>query len=204
MVCTVGIFLFDNVEALDFAGPYEVFSTAARVFQRRHPTAAAPFEVITVAESTALVRPRAGMRVLPDYAITDHPPLDLLIVPGGVVDAAMARPAVIAWIAAQALACRITASVCTGAFLLARAGLLDHSRATTHWEDLAELQALCPSLAVVDGVRWVDQGRIVTSAGISAGIDMSLHLVERLVDRHLALGTARQMAFDWMENPLAR
>ena len=199
MVCTVGIFLFDQVEALDFAGPYEVFTTASRVFKRLHPEAAEPFRVITIAESSAPVQARAGMRVLPDFDLRSHPQIDLLIIPGGVVNQELEKQAVIAWIAAQSLGADITASVCTGAFLLAQAGLLGNGPVTTHWEDIDDLRAMFPALDVRENQRWVDQGSIVTSAGISAGIDMSLHLVERIVDRQLALRTARQMEFDWTE-----
>ena len=140
------------------------------------------------------------MHVIPDYAIADHPPIDVLIIPGGVVSDELDKPDVIAWIAAQSAGAGLTASVCTGAFLLARAGVLAAGEATTHWEDIADLQAMFPDLTVLSNRRWVDQGRLVTSAGISAGIDMSLHLVERLVDRPLALATARQMEFDWLEH----
>lgn len=199
MVCTVGIFLFDQVEALDFAGPYEVFTTASRVFKRLHPEAAEPFKVITIAESTAPVQARAGMRVLPDFDLLAHPHIDLLIIPGGVVNGEMEKPAVIEWIVAQSRGADITASVCTGAFLLAQAGLLGNGPVTTHWEDIDDLRMMFPALDVRGNQRWVDQGSIVTSAGISAGIDMSLHLVERIADRQLALRTARQMEFDWTE-----
>jgi transcriptional regulator GlxA family with amidase domain len=200
MVRTVGIFLFEDVEALDFAGPYEVFTTASRVAHRLSPSTSAPFAVITVAQSTAPVRARAGMAVIPDYDIHTHPPIDVLIIPGGVVTRELAKPQVIDWIAAQSGNARLTASVCTGAFLLAAAGLLESCSVTTHWEDIADLRAMFPRLTVREGQRWVDAGNIVTSAGISAGIDMSLHLVERLANRRLALDTARQMEFDWTEN----
>ena len=193
----VAILLFDNVEVLDFAGPYEVFTTATRVAQQ--PV----FEVMTVAAEPDAVRARAGLVVRADYALHAHPPVDLLIVPGGVVTAALTSPALIDWIAEVASQSRLTASVCTGAFLLAKAGVIDTQTVTTHWEDIDDLRAGWPSLRVVDGVRWVDQGRIVTSAGISAGIDMSLHLVERCAGRELALCTARQMDFDWTGNPEA-
>jgi transcriptional regulator GlxA family with amidase domain len=200
MVCTVGVFLFQDVEALDFAGPYEVFTTASRVFNRFHPAEPAPFNVFTVAESRSTVRARAGLSVVPDHDFQDHPHIDLLIVPGGVVTEELAKPQVSEWIAARSGSTGITASVCTGAFLLARAGLLEKKAATTHWEDIAEMQAMFPSVTVLKDQRWVDEGRIVTSAGISAGIDMCLHLVERIVDRRLATSTARQMDFDWTEN----
>jgi transcriptional regulator GlxA family with amidase domain len=194
MTIRVGIFIFDNVEVLDFAGPYEVFTTATRV-------AKAPlFEVFTIAAGSDPVRARAGLLVCPDHALGAHPAIDLLIVPGGVVTAEMEKPEVIRWIADCYPQTKITASVCTGAFLLAQAGLLAGISATTHWEDIADLRAAFPDLQVLEDRRWVDRGRIVSSAGISAGIDMSLHLVERLASRELALKTARQMDFDWTED----
>ena len=200
MTHRVAIFVFDQMEVLDFAGPYEVFTTASRVFERTRPAGPTPFNVFTVGQTLAPVKARAGLDVTPNQSFATHPPIDLLIIPGGVVTAELDKPSVIDWIARCAPATRITASVCTGAFLLARAGLLDGKSATTHWEDQADLKAMFPTLNVTGGVRWVDQDNIVSSAGISAGIDMSLHLVERMVDRELALATARQMEFDWTEN----
>jgi len=116
-----------------------------------------------------------------------------------VVDAELSRAELMAWINAQTRTAQILASVCTGALLLAQAGVLDRLEVTTHWEDVGALQALRPGLRVLTGRRWVDAGAIVTSAGISAGIDMSLHLVERLHSRALAVRTAQQMEFDWAE-----
>jgi transcriptional regulator GlxA family with amidase domain len=200
MTLCIGLYVFDGVEVLDFAGPYEVFTTADRVHGRAQAQATALMRVCTIGHRREPVRARAGLEIRPDFALADHPPVDCLVVPGGVVDAELDKPDVIAWIAAQAVRVPLVASVCTGAFLLARAGLLDGRRATTHWEDIADLRALFPQVDVVDGVRWVDTGSRVTSAGISAGIDMSLHLVERLHDRALALRTARQMDFDWSGN----
>ena len=200
MPLRVGIFVFDNVEVLDFAGPYEVFTTASRVARKLGPGAAEPFQVCTVGRTGAAVRARAGLLVQPDHGFDDHPPLDVLIVPGGVVNAELDQPDVQRWIRRVAAGTRLTASVCTGAFLLAQAGLFDGIAATTHWEDIDDLKAMFPGLDVRGGVRWVDQGQVVSSAGISAGIDMSLHLVERLAARALAIGTARQMEFDWTEN----
>lgn len=197
MPFTVGIFLFENVEVLDFAGPYEVFKTASRVFGRLHPLEPPPFDVITVSRSVSTTRARGGLGVVPDYDFQGHPQIDVLIIPGGVVTDELVKPEVIDWIATRSLSTVITASVCTGAFLLAKAGLLEDKAATTHWEDIAELRSMFPSMGVVENQRWVDEGRIVTSAGISAGIDMSLHLVARLAGRSLASATARQMDFDW-------
>ena len=199
MTIAVGIFVFPEVEVLDFAGPYEVFTTASRVFRRSQPGGEPPFVVFTVGAGHDSIKARAGLPVLPDYTFATHPAIDLLIVPGGVVTAERAKPAVSSWISQVAAETQITAAVCTGAFLLAGAGLLDGKRATTHWEDLADLRHDFPALRVIDGVRWVDEGSVVTSGGISAGIDMSLHLVERLAGRQLAEQTARQMEFRWLE-----
>jgi transcriptional regulator GlxA family with amidase domain len=196
MTLHVGIYLYDEVEVLDFAGPFEVFTTAARVKARLAPAAAPPFEVFTVA-GRPVVRARGALAVQPHHTLADHPPIDLLIVPGGIVDAELARGATIDWIGETAQGAALTASVCTGAFLLAKAGLLEGRPATTHWEDIPALRAMFPGLEVREGARWVDSGQVVTAAGISAGIDMSLHLVARLEGRDLAEKTARQMEYDW-------
>ncbi len=200
MTQTVAIYLFDEVEVLDFAGPFEVLTTASRVHARLHPEAPKLFQVITIAQEARTIMARGGLRVEPQYTIEHHPPLDVLIIPGGVVTAQLESRAVIDWIAHCAPSSTITASVCTGAFLLGQAGLLHGKAATTHWEDIADLRAMFPSLEVKENQRWVDAGPIVTSAGISAGIDMSLHLVSRLAGRELAIRTARQMEFDWQES----
>ncbi|WP_426306823.1 DJ-1/PfpI family protein [Acidovorax facilis] len=197
----VAILVFDDVEALDLGGPYEVFTTAARMAQRLQPGTPAPFAVQCVARSMAPVRARAGLRVLPDADFTSATAPDVLIVPGGVVDAAAACPATRAWVAQAARGAQITASVCTGAFILAAAGVLTEGPATTHWEDIADLRAQFPTLDVRENVRWVDRGALVTSAGISAGIDMSLHLVTRLAGAALAERTARQMDTPWNREP---
>jgi transcriptional regulator GlxA family with amidase domain len=193
MTVRVAIYVFPDVEVLDFAGPFEVFTTASRVHARRSPGDPEPFAVFTVARSRDAVRARAGLRVLPDHAIGACPSPDILLVPGGVVDAELADPQVIDWVAGTSKAVSVTASVCTGAFILAKAGLLTGRSATTHWEDLADLRAAFPDVDVVGDRRWVDEGKIVTSAGIAAGIDMSLHLVARFAGDALAIATARQM-----------
>ena len=193
MTYSVAIYVFPNVEVLDFAGPFEVFTTASRVFLRQNPSRPAPFSVYTVARSLLPVTARAGLRVLPDHNLDTCPTPDLLLIPGGIVEAEMAEPEVLQWIRSSSQNAKITASVCTGAFLLAKAGLLQGKSATTHWEDIADLRAQFPSLSVKEEVRWVDEGSIVTSAGIAAGIDMSLHLVSRLGSKGLALLTANQL-----------
>ncbi|MEJ1163475.1 DJ-1/PfpI family protein [Variovorax sp. CCNWLW186] len=199
MTLRVLILAFDGVEALDFAGPFEVFTTASRVSQRLNPGTEAPFEVASVALASAgqPVQARAGLRLLADHDLADNPTADLLIVPGGVVDAPMASPATLRWIAKCAAGAQLVASVCTGVFLLAKSGVLTQEAVTTHWEDIADLREQFPLLDVREGERWIDSGRVVSSAGISAGIDMSLYLVERLAGRALAERTARQMDYAW-------
>lgn len=197
MTLRVGLYLYDGVEVLDFAGPFEVFSTASRVASRLDARAAPPFAVSLLAEAGGTVRARGGLEVRADHSLADHPTLGALIVPGGVHEPELGRADVIGWIARQARTAQVVASVCTGAFLLARAGLLRGLDVTTHWEDCADLQRSFPDLRVREGVRWLDQGRIVTSAGISAGIDMSLALVARLASPDLAERTARQMDYAW-------
>ena len=192
----VGILLFNDVEVLDCCGPFEVFTTASRVALRQGAPAA-PFDVTTIAGSAAPVIARGGLRLLPQHTFADHPPVDIVVVPGGVTNKAESDPNLIEWIRQVGRDASIAASVCTGAFLLASAGLLNGLRATTHWEDMDALQARFPELTVQRSIRWVDEERVVTSAGISAGIDMSLHLVERTEGEELARATARQMEYEW-------
>jgi transcriptional regulator GlxA family with amidase domain len=191
----VGIFVFDDVEVLDFAGPFQVFTTAQRV--ARPDT---PFATFTVGRS-AEVLARGGLPIQPSYMFGREPHIDVLIVPGGVVTDELGKPAVIEWIAAHAAEAQLTASVCTGAFLLAKAGLLAGKTVTTHWEDIDDFRKSFPGIPIDPEARFVDEGRIVTSAGISAGIDMSLYLVERLAGEALALRTARQMDYRWQREP---
>jgi transcriptional regulator GlxA family with amidase domain len=201
MTRNIAIFLFDEVEVLDFGGPFEVFCTAGRMAQRSHPLLPSPFEVFTVAQKEGLVQARGGLRIQAQTIFSNSPKIDVLLVPGGVVTAEMEKSEVIAWIKRTAPGATVVASVCTGAFLLAKAGLLDGLPVTTHWEDMADLGQQFPQVQVKEGVRWVDTGKVVTSAGISAGLDMSLYLVEKLEGRDLAVRTARQMDYAWQDRP---
>ncbi|GAB2866399.1 DJ-1/PfpI family protein [Nocardioides pacificus] len=199
----VGILVFDDVEVLDACGPFEVFSTASRVAVRRDRATAPPFEVVLVAaDATRPVRARGGLRLLPDHGLEDAPALDVLLVPGGVTAEVEKDPRVVAWIASRA-GTPWVASVCTGAFLLAEAGLLVDQRVTTHWDDVAELAERFPALDVVDGPRWVRAGQVFTSAGISAGLDLALELVSLITDEEIATDTARLMDYAWNREPVA-
>lgn len=193
----IGIYIYDEVEVLDFTGPYEVFSTAARVRTRQKPKSQKLFEVFLIADKDGLVTARADFKVQPHFTLENHPKVDVLIVPGGVHTRELEKSQVIAWLAELAPQTQLTASVCTGAFLLAKADLLNGHSCTTHWEDIPDLRLMFPSLDVREEVPWVDNGHILTSAGISAGIEMSLHLVTRLAGKELALQTARQMQYTW-------
>jgi transcriptional regulator GlxA family with amidase domain len=137
------------------------------------------------------------LTVLPKYTLTDAPPIDILVVPGGRgTRTAVDRPALVAWIAARAAASMLTTSVCTGSFLLAKAGLLDGKAATTHWGSVERMRRDFPTVDVREEIRWVDAGRIVSSAGVSAGIDMALYVLARLFDRAVADATARGIEYE--------
>lgn len=186
----IGIYIYDQAEVLDFSGPFEVFSTAKRL-------SGLDWNVLLIAESEKPVTARGGYLVIPHCAIHEHPSLDALIVVGGVHTDVVKKTPVIEWIASVEKQTPHVASVCTGAFLLAQAGLLDGRTVTTHWEDIPDLANNYPKINVVSNQRWVSDGKYTTSAGISAGIDMSLYLVGKFADFELAEKTARQMEYDW-------
>ena len=198
MTVTVGLYVFPGVELLDAAGPAQVFATAARMGPAARADADA-LRLVTVGREPGLVATRAGLSLQAEVGFNDHPGLDVVVVPGGALTDLPEDAAAVDWIARVAETARVTASVCTGAFLLARAGLLNGLRATTHWEDIPSLRGRFPGIQVHDGPRWIDEGRVLTSGGVSAGIDMSLHLVARLAGRDTALATARQMDYAWQE-----
>ncbi len=191
----VGIYIYTNAEVLDFSGPFEVFSTANRFLNIKEK-----FNVFLMAERTNPINARGGFSVNPHYGFDDHPKIDVLIVVGGVHTEELKKPSVIRWVRDVSKDCQLVTSVCTGAFILAQAGLLKNRRVTTHWEDMDDLKESYPELTVLESRRWVDDGLVITSGGISAGIDMSLHLISRIANHELAEKTAKQMAFDWCKN----
>lgn len=189
---TVGVLIFDEVEVLDFCGPFEVFSTATAEGEER-----LLFNALIIAEEARLIRCRGGLLVQPHHTFIDHPPLDILVVPGGFgTRRERENPVVLNWIATQSRSA-LTTSVCTGAFLLAANGLLDGKRATTHWASIEWMRRMHPEVQTLDDQRVIDEGNVITSAGVSAGIDMALHVVERLHGRAVAEATARGMEYDW-------
>jgi transcriptional regulator GlxA family with amidase domain len=196
----VGILLFDGVEVLDFAGPYEVFSRTRTVpgSESRRSETAAPFRVFTVARMRATIVATGGLRVEPDFGFDDAPPIHLLLVPGGFGTRPLLEDrATLDWIAARSRQARLTTSVCTGALLLAKSGVLAGHRATTHHAALDLLATLHDPALVERTARVVEDG-VITSAGVSAGIDLSFRVVERLCGRAVAEETAH-----YIEYPIA-
>ncbi|MBS0663940.1 MAG: DJ-1/PfpI family protein [Verrucomicrobia bacterium] len=186
----VAIMVFPEVEVLDFAGPFEVFAVTDEL--SGHVT----FHTFTVAADTTTVRTRNGLQVVPDYTFENCPPPHVLIVPGGIgTRALLNQPAVLEWIGGRAQAAEVVMSVCTGALVLARAGLLDGLRVTTHHECLELLRQLAPRSQVDGTQRFHDNGKVLTAAGISAGIDCSLHLVGRILGADVARRTATYMEY---------
>jgi len=193
-VINIGIYIYDNAEVLDFSGPFEVFTTAQRISKK--PL----FNTYLINEVNQIVTARANYKVIPDHHINNHPDIDLLIVVGGDHSQEVNKPQVINWISQQSKKVKVIASVCTGAFLLAKAGVITDHEVTTHWEDINDLQLLYPNLNVKSEVRWIQQNNLITSGGISAGIDMSLYLVSQFSSLALAEATAKQMEFNWRHN----
>lgn len=193
----VGILVFDNVEVLDFAGPFEVFSRTRLVpgSASRRSDDSAPFTVFTVAKTTDEITATGGLRVRPTYGFGDCPTIDLLVVPGGFgTRGLMDDGATLDWIRRTAATSRRATSVCTGSLLYARAGLLQGKRATTHWGALDQLETLGAGVKVERDLRVVDDG-IISSAGVASGIDMAFYVVERLHGKAVADETAHYIEY---------
>jgi len=196
----VGILIFQDVEVLDFAGPFEVFSVT-RLNEHRRREEQSPFEVILIAESREPIIASAGMRVIPDVDLENCPPLDILVVPGGWgTRTEIENKRLIDWIEKVGSEVRTLTSVCTGSMLLGRAGLLDGLRATSHWRALDWMRDSFPEVTVESDLHVVEDGRVLTSAGISAGIDMSLRVVARYCGEAVARATARHMEYPFPDN----
>ena len=196
----VGILVFPEVEVLDFCGPFEVFSVT-RLDENRRREEPSPYDVILVAETKETVVATGGLKVVPDHCIEDCPPLDVLVVPGGWgTRKEMNNDRLIDWLSKRANEVGTLTSVCTGSLLLGRAGLLDGKRATTHWRVLEEMRGLFPEVNVIDDQHVVEEGNVITSAGISAGIDMALRVVARHHGDVVARATARHMEYPFPED----
>ncbi len=201
---TVGIVIFDEVEVLDFCGPFEVFSVTRLDPDKRRETES-PFDVRLVAEKPGPVRTTGGMTVTPMCTFADCPPLDILLVPGGWgTRREIDNPAFIDWLRERGQQASILASVCTGSILLGRAGFLDGCRATTHWQVLDWMRELFPACEVVPDKHFVRDGKLWTSAGISAGLDLTLNLVAETQGEAVARATARHMEYPYPESDARR
>jgi transcriptional regulator GlxA family with amidase domain len=200
----VGIVGFEDIEVLDFCGPFEVYA-ATRLDEDKRREEPSPFDVVLVAEKSGPIVIAGGMKVIPDHSFATCPKLDILVVPGGWgTRREINNPAMLDWLRLRAAEVETLTSVCTGAMLLGAAGLLDGHRATTHWRSLNWLRESFPAVTVVDDEHVVEDGRIITSAGISAGIDMALKVVGRYCGEAVARATARHMEYPYPDSNARR
>lgn len=197
MPLTVGILIFNGVEVLDVAGPFEVFSVTSLNEEKRR-IEPSPFRVLLLAEKIDQVLAIGGLRLTPDVTLDNCPELDLLMVPGGWGTRKEIRNVnLLNWIAKTAASTKLTASVCTGAGLLGRAGLLDGREATTHWRTFDFLREVAPKAKIRKDVRFTLVEPIFTSAGISAGIDLALRIVSYFFGTEIGMATARHMEYPY-------
>ncbi|MFN5170181.1 MAG: DJ-1/PfpI family protein [Cyclobacteriaceae bacterium] len=198
----IAIVLFNEVEVLDFAGPFEVFSVTGR------RKIGQPVEVFTIAEHSR-INARNNLSITPTYNFEHHPVPDIILIPGGGgyhsdgtpfgSRREMHNPVMVGWIKRHAEHAELVLSVCTGALILAKANLLENLEATTHFLAADALREIAPNTRVSPEKRFTDNGKVITSAGVSAGIDMALHVVQRLQGREVALETARYMQYDYWQ-----
>lgn len=182
---TVAILLFDGAEVIDYAGPWEVFGQAG-------------FKVFTVADNSKPIDAVFGQKLIPDYTFGNAPSADIILIPGGRGSrTAMQNPAVLEWLQQRAQSSNHVMSVCTGALILAKAGLLDGLTATTFHDALDLLSQAAPKARVVNDQRYVDNGKIITTAGLSSGIDGALHLVSKIKGKGFAQATALTLEYRW-------
>ena len=190
MMRKLGILLFDDVELLDFAGPYEVFAVASELNDH------SLFDVFTLSGDGKKIRTVHGLEVWPDHSTQNSPPIDILVIPGGEgTKAVIKNQALLNWILEAYKQSEITFSVCSGARIPAILGLLDDSEFATHHAVVDDVIAIAPSSAHKKGSRFVDNGKLMTAAGISAGIDLSLHILEKLHGAHVKEETMRYMEY---------
>jgi transcriptional regulator GlxA family with amidase domain len=201
---TVGIVIFDQVEVLDVAGPFEAFSVT-RLNEERRREQSSPFRILLVSERKGQVSAIGGLRFTPDVTIDDCPALDLLVVPGGWgTRKEVKNNTLLSWIADRAAKTRLTASVCTGSSLLGKAGLLNGREATTHWRAFDFLRDAAPTALIRQDVLFTLDDPIFTSAGVSAGIDLALRIVSHFFGTKIGQATARQMEYPYPQNDQRR
>jgi transcriptional regulator GlxA family with amidase domain len=193
----MAILIFDDAEVLDFCGPFEVFSVTSELNNGEL------FNVYTVAGEKRTIRAKNGLKVVPDFGFRGCPAPDILLVPGGSgTRSVMHEERTLSWIKSKAAEVELLLSVCTGSLVLAAAGLLDGLKATTHHEVVPLLRETAPHSEILPDKRFIDNGSVIVSAGISAGIDMSLHVVARLHGQDIAERTARYMEYVWNQKHL--
>jgi transcriptional regulator GlxA family with amidase domain len=190
----VAIVLYEGVEVLDFAGPAEVFAAAAGFAGTADQPA---FRTYTMGATRDPIVSQGFVRIVPEFSTEDAPKPDIVVFPGGSSGRLTSDPKFMAWATKAMQDAEVTLTVCTGAFVAAKAGLLDGQVATTWYDAIDRLRQAAPKATVQEGRRFVDNGRIVTTAGVSAGIDGALHVVARLVGRSAADQTARYMEYHW-------
>ncbi len=195
----LGIVVFDEIEVLDFCGPFEVFSVT-RLNEERRREEPSPFDVLLISQFNRTVTTTGGMKVVADVIFENCPSLDILVVPGGWgTRSEMHNETMLSFVRTHAENVETLASVCTGALILGNAGLLDGLKATTHWRSLQMMQELFPKVTVDFESHVVQQGKVITSAGISAGIDMALHVVANYFGENIARLAARHMEYPFPE-----
>ena len=193
----VGILIFDDVEILDVAGPFEVFAVT-RLNDEQRLQQSSPFKVYLISETNKQITAIGGLRLTPDVTISECPELDLLVVPGGWGTRKESKNKILVnWIGNQFTNDRLIASVCTGSSLLGKAGLLDGRDATTHWRAFDFLQESAPKARILKNVRFTLTEPIFTSAGVSAGIDLALRIVSHVFGTEVGQATARQMEYPY-------
>ncbi len=200
----VGIVLFDDIEVLDFCGPFEVFSVTV-LNEKRRRIDTSPFDVVLVAEKSEPIITSGGMKVIPNYTFETCPKLDILVVPGGWgTRREINNSAMLDWLRCRAVEVETLTSVCTGAMLLGFAGLLNGIHATTHWRSLDWMRDSFPLTTVEYDKHFIEDGHVFTSAGISAGIDMSLRVVARYFGNEISRATAKYMEYPYPETDARR
>ena len=200
----VGIFVFDDIEVLDFCGPFEVLSVT-RVDESKRLETLSPFDVKLVSITKDIVLTTGGMKVVPDFDFETCPELDILIVPGGMgTRKLMYDERVLEFVNKKAKEVELLTSVCTGSLILASAKLLDGVNATTHWKSLQRMEDEFKNVKVCKDKHYVEDGNIISSAGISAGIDMALYIVKRYFGENISRATAKHMEYPYLEKNIRR
>jgi putative intracellular protease/amidase len=198
VVRNLAIFIFDGVQIIDYTGPFEVLGQA-------HDGEKKIFNIYTVAEKAGPITTNMGMTVVPKYSFADMPKTDVLVLPGGNTQPGLDNPRVIKWVQDTSANAEYVMSVCNGAFFLGKAGLLDGLTATTFYGLIDPLRELAPKAHIVTDQRFVDNGKIITTAGLSSGIDGALHLIEKIVGRGRAQEVALNLEYNWQPDvPYAR